>query len=75
MSGEGKGKLNFLKWCKEDEKLYFNRYGIEPNILFEMLGLLLKKYQYDVCQLFIFVGVILSFWRYYANEYHAFLKK
>ena len=47
MSGEGEGegerKLNFLKWCKENEKLYFNRYGIDPNILFEMLGLLLKK--------------------------------
>ena len=40
---EGKGKLDFLKWCKENAKLYFNRYGIEPNILFEMLGLLLKK--------------------------------
>ena len=41
--GEGEGKLNFLKWCKENENLYFNRYGIEPNILFEMLALLLKK--------------------------------
>ena len=61
MSGEGEGNLDFLKWCKENEKLYFNRYGIEPNISFEMLGLLLKNHQYDVCQLLIFIGVILSF--------------
>ena len=26
---KGEGKLNFLKWCKENEKLYFNRYRIE----------------------------------------------
>ena len=43
MSEEGEGKLNFLKWCKENEKVHFNRYGIEPNILFEILGILLKK--------------------------------
>ena len=33
----------------------------------ELVGFV-KNHQYNVYQLFIFVGVILSFWQYYANE-------
>ena len=43
MSREGERKLDFLKWCKENEKLYFNRYRIEPNILRHTLTEPLKK--------------------------------
>ena len=58
MSEEGEGKLNFLKWCKENEKLYFHRYSIEPNILFEMLGLLLKKITNMMFVNFLFLSVL-----------------